>query len=172
MLTAGQSQALSGRAKLFAGRQLGTANGDRGSLRQPQRLLVQARAKEAGVGIFGTKAGMTQIFTRDGLALPATVIALEEGNIVTQVCAHLYYEFALQQPRLAACHTCGRLRPHHTDIGQDDGHRRVQRGASRLQGHQGEEAHQARDRSPCQVGAAADAQAPGVQGAYLSALVQ
>lgn len=89
MLTAGQSQALSGRAKQFAGRQLATANGGRVSSRQPQRLLVQARAKEAGVGIFGTKAGMTQIFTRDGLALPATVIALEEGNIVTQVCARI-----------------------------------------------------------------------------------
>lgn len=48
-------------------------------------MLVLARAKEAGVGIFGTKAGMTQIFTKDGLALPATVIALEDGNIVTQV---------------------------------------------------------------------------------------
>jgi len=28
---------------------------------------------------------MTQIFTADGLAVPATVIALEDGNIVTQV---------------------------------------------------------------------------------------
>lgn len=37
------------------------------------------------MGMFGTKAGMTQIFTPEGLALPATVIALEEGNIVTQV---------------------------------------------------------------------------------------
>lgn len=35
--------------------------------------------------MFGTKAGMTQIFTPEGLALPATVIALEEGNVVTQV---------------------------------------------------------------------------------------
>lgn len=37
------------------------------------------------MGMFGTKAGMTQIFTPQGLALPATVIALEEGNVVTQV---------------------------------------------------------------------------------------
>lgn len=35
--------------------------------------------------MFGTKAGMTQIFTPEGLAISATVIALEEGNIVTQV---------------------------------------------------------------------------------------
>lgn len=28
---------------------------------------------------------MTQIFTPEGLCLPATVLALEEGNIVTQV---------------------------------------------------------------------------------------
>ena len=49
------------------------------------RLAVQARTAEVGVGLFGTKAGMTQIFTADGLAVPATVIALEDGNIVTQV---------------------------------------------------------------------------------------
>lgn len=32
-----------------------------------------------------TKAGMTQIFGSDGNAYPATVIALESGNIVTAV---------------------------------------------------------------------------------------
>eukprot|EP00887_Chlorella_sp_A99_P002501 scaffold6.g2501.t1 len=37
-----------------------------------------------GVGVFGTKAGMMS-FYRDGLALPATVIALEPGNMVTAV---------------------------------------------------------------------------------------
>ena len=37
------------------------------------------------MGMFGTKAGMTQIFTPEGLAIPATVIAMEEGNVVTQV---------------------------------------------------------------------------------------
>lgn len=36
------------------------------------------------MGIYGTKAGMMQ-FYRDGISLPATVIALGEGNIVTQV---------------------------------------------------------------------------------------
>jgi hypothetical protein len=49
------------------------------------RLQVSARQGEVSVGLFGTKAGMTQIFTDDGLALPATVIALEEGNVVTQI---------------------------------------------------------------------------------------
>ncbi|KAI8463354.1 MAG: plastid/chloroplast ribosomal protein L3 [Monoraphidium minutum] len=48
-------------------------------------VVVQARQAEAGVGIFGTKAGMMTYFTPDGLAVPATVIALEEGNIVTMV---------------------------------------------------------------------------------------
>ena len=48
-------------------------------------LTVVARRPEAGVGMFGTKAGMTQIFGDKGVAIPATVIALEEGNIVTQV---------------------------------------------------------------------------------------
>jgi large subunit ribosomal protein L3 len=42
-------------------------------------VVVQARQAEAGVGIFGTKAGMMTYFTSDGLAVPATVIALEEG---------------------------------------------------------------------------------------------
>lgn len=47
-------------------------------------VQIQCRSLEAGVGIFGTKAGMTTLY-KDGTALPATVIALEEGNIVTQV---------------------------------------------------------------------------------------
>lgn len=38
-----------------------------------------------GMGVWATKAGMTSIFTPEGLCLPATVLALEEGNIVTQV---------------------------------------------------------------------------------------
>lgn len=39
----------------------------------------------AGVGIFGTKAGMMTYFTAQGTAVPATVIALEEGNYITMV---------------------------------------------------------------------------------------
>lgn len=50
-------------------------------VRQP---LTVARAGLPSIGMMGTKAGMTQIF-RDGLAIPASVIALDEGNIVTQV---------------------------------------------------------------------------------------
>ena len=53
--------------------------------RQPSGMQIVARQSEVGVGLFGTKAGMTQIFTPDGLALPATVIALEQGNVVAQV---------------------------------------------------------------------------------------
>jgi hypothetical protein len=49
------------------------------------RLVVQARAPEAGVGIFGTKAGMMSYFTAEGLCIPATVVALEGGNVVTQI---------------------------------------------------------------------------------------
>lgn len=48
-------------------------------------MVVQARQYEGGVGIFGTKAGMMTFFTPDGLAVPATVVAIEEGNYVTQV---------------------------------------------------------------------------------------
>lgn len=48
-------------------------------------LCVEARAAAIGMGVWATKAGMTSIFTPEGLCLPATVLALEEGNIVTQV---------------------------------------------------------------------------------------
>lgn len=72
--------------KPFAGAALASSSSGRHAYRTAPRLLVTMRTKEAGVGLFGTKAGMTQIFTKEGLALPATVIALEEGNIVTQVC--------------------------------------------------------------------------------------
>lgn len=46
---------------------------------------IEARAAAAGMGVWATKAGMTSIFTPEGLCLPATVLALDEGNIVTQV---------------------------------------------------------------------------------------
>lgn len=48
-------------------------------------MHVRARAAEAAVGIFGTKAGMMSYFTPEGLCVPATVIVVEEGNYVTQV---------------------------------------------------------------------------------------
>lgn len=48
-------------------------------------LVVEARQHAAGVGLFGTKAGMMSYFTPEGLCVPATVIALEEGNIVTMI---------------------------------------------------------------------------------------
>ena len=41
-------------------------------------------AMECGVGIMGNKAGMTSFFTKEGLQVPVTVIALLPGNIVTQ----------------------------------------------------------------------------------------
>jgi large subunit ribosomal protein L3 len=37
------------------------------------------------VGCFGSKAGMTQMFTDDGLCVPVTVIGIREGNFVTMV---------------------------------------------------------------------------------------
>eukprot|EP00898_Chlorokybus_atmophyticus_P006631 jgi/Chlat1/696/Chrsp104S01169 len=49
------------------------------------RRTAVCMSLEAGIGVFGNKAGMTQIFTEAGLAVPVTVIALGEGNVVTQV---------------------------------------------------------------------------------------
>lgn len=56
------------------------------ALRVSRQHVMQpvARTMEAGVGVYGTKAGMMQFF-RDGAVLPATVIALDGGNMVTQV---------------------------------------------------------------------------------------
>ncbi|PNH06236.1 50S ribosomal protein L3-1, chloroplastic [Tetrabaena socialis] len=48
-------------------------------------VVVEARQFRKALGVLGTKAGMVSFFTPDGLCVPATVIALEEGNVVTQV---------------------------------------------------------------------------------------
>eukprot|EP00244_Chara_vulgaris_P005647 TRINITY_DN219_c0_g1_i2.p1 TRINITY_DN219_c0_g1~~TRINITY_DN219_c0_g1_i2.p1 ORF type:complete len:351 (+),score=61.64 TRINITY_DN219_c0_g1_i2:90-1055(+) len=50
-----------------------------------RRGVVEMGSKEVGVGIMATKAGMLQWFTSDGQAVPCTVIAFREGNVVTQV---------------------------------------------------------------------------------------
>jgi hypothetical protein len=47
-------------------------------------LCVRAGSLEAGVGVMGNKAGMTSYFTKEGLQVPVTVIALLAGNVVTQ----------------------------------------------------------------------------------------
>merc|ERR1712216_10347 len=49
------------------------------------RFLIQASQKVSGMGLLGTKAGMTTWFMPCGDAIPCTVIALDEGNIITQV---------------------------------------------------------------------------------------
>merc|ERR1719382_355238 len=49
------------------------------------RIYIESRRKSAGLGCMGTKAGMTTWFMPNGEAVPCTVIALEEGNIVTQI---------------------------------------------------------------------------------------
>lgn len=49
-----------------------------------QRKSARPGSHSAGVGIFGTKAGMTGLY-RDGRFVPATIIAVEPGNIVTQL---------------------------------------------------------------------------------------
>ena len=64
------------------------------SLAMPSKTVGRARAgavkvearMDAGVGVFGNKAGMTQLFMDDGLCVPVTVIAVQAGNVVTQVC--------------------------------------------------------------------------------------
>ncbi len=61
-----------------------SSNYSKGATRQ--RACVTPRARlDVGVGAFGSKAGMTQVFTKDGLCVPVTVIAVREGNVVTQV---------------------------------------------------------------------------------------
>lgn len=48
-------------------------------------LVVEARAPRAGVGLMGTKAGMTTVFEEDGSAIACTVIGFESANYVTRV---------------------------------------------------------------------------------------
>lgn len=52
---------------------------------------------DSGVGCFGSKAGMTQMFTDDGLCVPVTVIGIREGNFVTMVRA---MRWAIRSARL------------------------------------------------------------------------
>jgi large subunit ribosomal protein L3 len=56
-----------------------------GRVSRCQTVRVEARQFRKALGVLGTKAGMVSFFTADGLCVPATVIALEEGNVVTQV---------------------------------------------------------------------------------------
>lgn len=73
------------KASSFAGQRLVTPTASSAARNvAPRNIQIQCRTLEAGVGLYGTKAGMTTYY-RDGLAYPATVIAIEEGNIVTQV---------------------------------------------------------------------------------------
>jgi hypothetical protein len=55
------------------------------------RLQTFARV-DGGVGVFGNKAGMTQIFTDDGLCVPVTVIAVKDGNYVSAVSVFLAFK--------------------------------------------------------------------------------
>lgn len=76
-------------SNFLSGRSLPVLQSRQRSCTQQQKcrhsLQVQARSLEAGMGLFGTKAGMTQIFTPEGLATGGTVIAFDSGNKVTQL---------------------------------------------------------------------------------------
>ena len=78
---------LSMRASAFTSSSLTMASSSKyskGATRRRACATPRARL-DAGVGAFGSKAGMTQVFTEDGLCVPVTVIAVREGNVVTQV---------------------------------------------------------------------------------------
>lgn len=47
-------------------------------------LTVEARSYRAGVGLMGTKAGMTTLFQENGDAVTVTVIGFESPNYITQ----------------------------------------------------------------------------------------
>ncbi|GAQ84415.1 chloroplast ribosomal protein L3 precursor [Klebsormidium nitens] len=71
LVSAFQGLSVSGRR----GQSLGVSNGSK----------VAMASYEAGVGVYGNKAGMMQVFDAEGNAIPVTVIAFHDGNIVTQV---------------------------------------------------------------------------------------
>lgn len=64
----------------LAGQKIQAARPAAAAARSLHAAPIVCRSLEAGVGLYGTKAGMTQFFTADGQAYPATVIALEEGE--------------------------------------------------------------------------------------------
>lgn len=68
-------------------------------------LRIEARATRAGVGMLGTKAGMTTIFQEDGTAVPCTVIGFESPNYVTQKFTKEEHGYDAVQVRGSAC--CG-----------------------------------------------------------------
>ena len=81
--------------------------------RRQSPFVITARAGLPSIGMMGTKAGMTQIFN-EGLAIPASVIAFDSGNIVTQVPSesllglkldHLSL-YCIAQPPIACCRAC------------------------------------------------------------------
>merc|ERR1712216_167590 len=47
--------------------------------------IVESRKKSLAIGMLGTKAGMATWHMSNGKAVPCTIVALEEGNIVTQI---------------------------------------------------------------------------------------
>jgi len=54
--------------------------------RSARPVQVCARAVEKDVGLMGTKAGMTSVFTEEGKKIPVTVIGLKDGgNVITQI---------------------------------------------------------------------------------------
>eukprot|EP01025_Chloroclados_australasicus_P054875 TRINITY_DN6555_c1_g1_i1.p2 TRINITY_DN6555_c1_g1~~TRINITY_DN6555_c1_g1_i1.p2 ORF type:complete len:284 (-),score=29.17 TRINITY_DN6555_c1_g1_i1:162-977(-) len=53
--------------------------------KQRRQYKIQARTREAGVGVFGTKAGMTTIFLENGDACAVTVISVQEKSYITQI---------------------------------------------------------------------------------------
>ena len=74
-------------------RQLSSQHANRGTclVHAPPRqarargaMCVEARAPRAGVGLLGTKVGMSTLWNKAGEAEPCTVIALESPNYVTQ----------------------------------------------------------------------------------------
>jgi hypothetical protein len=67
--------------------------------------LQVAAGLKSGVGVFGEKAGMTQVFTEDGKVLPVTVISIADGNFITMVRARSIATPRVSPVRSARVHT-------------------------------------------------------------------
>ncbi|KXZ48522.1 hypothetical protein GPECTOR_27g693 [Gonium pectorale] len=71
--------------RAFSGRKMMRSSAAPTRVSRARVVVVEARQFRKAMGVLGTKAGMLSYFTADGLCVPATVVALEEGNVVTQV---------------------------------------------------------------------------------------
>ena len=84
-LASRKSVSLSNKQSITNARSSSNASSSASYCKRALKTKITFARVDGGVGVFGNKAGMTQIFTDDGLCVPVTVIAVKDGNYVSAV---------------------------------------------------------------------------------------